>query len=147
MSWQLEVPLQWRLGFMCHFEWWFFFFGNIGPGVGIRILDLVLLTCVFCPVQAVPSRDLPMSVPREHEGGFRHLPALSSMCCLPTVRMAILSNGIWLLVVILISITPVILRDAEHLGLWPSGFFFSLFFLSFLKGCEEDWPLKLASWT
>ena len=63
------------------------FFCNTGPGVGIRILALVLLTCVFCPVQAVPSRDLPMSVPRECEGRFRHPPALSSMQCLQTVRM------------------------------------------------------------
>ena len=55
---------------------------------------LVLLTCLFCPVQAVPSRDLPTSVPREHEGGFHHLLALFSMYGLQTVRMAILSNGV-----------------------------------------------------
>ena len=40
---------------------------------------------------------------------------------------------------------PVILRDAEHLGLWPSGFFFSLFFLS-LKDVRQidlwNWLLE-----
>ena len=57
------------------------------------------------------------------------------------VRMAILIGWIWFLVVILIHISPVIIRDAEHLVLWPFGFCFSFF-----RGCEENWPLKLASW-
>ena len=32
MSWLFEVALEWTLDCMCHFEWWFFC--NIGPGVG-----------------------------------------------------------------------------------------------------------------
>ena len=84
-----------------------------------------------------------MLVPREHEGGFRHLPALFSMYCLQTVRIAIPSNGIWFLVVVLIIITPVIIWDAEHLVLWLFGFFFPLFLFSFLKGCEENWPFEI----
>ena len=57
------------------------------------------------------------------------------------VRMAILIGWIWFLVVILIHISPVIIRDAEYLVLWSFGLF-----LSFLRGCEANWPLKLASW-
>ena len=122
-----------------HVPFWMTVFHNIGPGVGIRILGLAvlkffLLACGSCPFKGL----LPMSSPSEHEGGFHYLLALSAMYCLQTLRMLMLSDGMRLLVVILISITPVILRDAEHLGLWPSGFFFSLFFLSFLKGCEEE---------
>ena len=54
---------------------------------------------------------------------FHHLPALSSMHCLQTVRMAILSDRIWFLVVILIGTAPGITQDAEYLVLWPFGFF------------------------
>ena len=117
-----------------HVPFWMTVFRNIGPGVGIRILGLAilkffLLACGSCPFKGL----LPMSSPREHEGGFHYLLALSAMYCLQTLRMFMLSDGMRLLVVILIGIIPVIISDAEHLVLWPSGFF-----LSFIKGCEEN---------
>ena len=115
-------------------SFWMTIFRNIGPGVGVRILGLAvlkffLLACGGCPFKGL----LPMS--------SHYLLALSSIYCLQTLRMPMLSDGIWLLVVILIGIIPVIISDAEHLVLWPSGFF-----LSFVKGCEENWPLKLGFW-
>ena len=51
--------------------------------------------------------------------------------------MVILTDGI-LFLVVLIGIPPVIIWDAEHLILWIFEFFFPLFLLSFLKGCEEN---------
>ena len=69
-------------------------FCNVGPGVGIRILGLALLTllvlaCTGCPFKGL----LPMSVPREHDGGgVHHLPGLFFMYCLQTVKMAILAG-------------------------------------------------------
>ena len=95
-------------------------FRDIGPGVGIRIpglavLKFFLLACGGCPFKGL----LPMSSPREHEGGFHYLLALSAMYCLQTLRMLMLSDGMRLLVVILIGIIPVIISDAEHLVLWP----------------------------
>ena len=70
-------------------------FHNIGPGVGIRILGLAvlkffLLACGGCPFKGL----LPMSSPREREGGFHYLLALSAMYCLQTLRMPMLSDGI-----------------------------------------------------
>ena len=102
-------------------------FRNIGPGVGVRILGLAVLKFFLLAYGGCPFKGLlPMSSPREHEGGFHYLLALSSIYCLQTLRMPMLSDGIWLLVVILIGIIPVIISDAEHLVLWPSGFFLSL---------------------
>ena len=51
--------------------------------------------------------------------------------------MAILSDRIGFLVVILIGTAPIIIQDAEHLVLWPFGLFLFFFFF-FLKGYEED---------
>ena len=76
-----------------------------------------------------------MSVHRELKGGLHYLLALSSIYCLQIVRMAILSNGIWFLVIVLIGIIPLIIQDAEHLVLWSLGLFFS-FFIS-LKGMRK----------
>ena len=53
----------------------------------------------------------------EYEGGFDHLHGLSHIYCLPIVRMAILSDGMWFLVVDLISIPPIIISNTEHLVL------------------------------
>ena len=61
------------------------------------------------------------------------------MYCCRLVRMAILIGWIWFLVVILIGISPVIIRDAGHIVLWQFGFFF-------LKGVREVYLLPLASW-
>ena len=68
VSWQLEEPLQWTLGYIFPFEWWFFC--TIGPDVSIRILGLTalkffLLACGGCPFKGL----LPISIPREREGG------------------------------------------------------------------------------
>ena len=81
---------------------------------------------------------MPKSVPRESVGGFHHLPALSPLSCLWTVRIPILSDGVRFLVIVLISILPVITQDAELPVLWPFVFFFLslLFFLS-LKGMRK----------
>ena len=62
---------------------------------------------------------MPKSVPRESVGGFHHLPALSPLSCLWTVRIPILSDGVRFLVIVLISILPVITQDAELPVLWP----------------------------
>ena len=59
------------------------------------------------------------------------------MHCLQTVRMAILSDRIGFLVVILIGTAPVIIQDAEHLVLWPFGFFPFFFFFLPLKGVRK----------
>ena len=58
-------------------------------------------------------------------GRFHHYPALSHMYYCRLVRMAILIGWIWF-IVILIGISPVIIRDAGHIVLWQFGFFFSL---------------------
>ena len=60
------------------------------------------------------------------------------MYCGRLVGMVILIGWIWFLVVILIGISPVIIRDAEHIVLWQFGFFF-------LKGVREIYLLPLAS--
>ena len=65
-------------------------------------------------MEAVPSR------------GCCPCQVIISWLCLQTLRMPMLSDGIWLLVVILIGIIPVIISDAKHLILCPSGFFLSL---------------------
>ena len=77
-----------------------------------------------------------MSIPMALVGGFHHLPALSTIYCLKTVRMVVLSDGIWFLVN-LIAILPVIIRVAEHLVFWLIGFFFPL------KGYEENLPVAI----
>ena len=76
-------------------SFWMTIFRNIGPGMGVRILGLAvlkffLLACGGCPFKGL----LPMSSPREHEGGFHYLLALSSIYCLQTLRMPMLSDGI-----------------------------------------------------
>ena len=83
-----------------------------------------------------------MSIPMEHVGGFHHLPALSLVHCLHIVRITILSDGIWFLVVVLIGIPSVINSMLSILSHDHSVVFLSFF----LKECEENWPLKLASW-
>ena len=69
---------------------------------------------------------MPKSVPRESVGGFHHLPALSPLSCLWTVRIPILSDGIRFLVV-LMGIPAVIVQDAGILVLWLFGFSSFLF--------------------
>ena len=57
-----------------------------------------------------------MAIPMALVGGFHHLPALSTIYCLLTVRMVVLSDGIGFLLADLIAIPPVIIRLAEHLA-------------------------------
>ena len=80
---------------------------------------------------------MPKSVPRESVGGFHHLPALSPLSCLWTVRIPILSDGVRFLVIVLISILPVITQDAELPVLWPFVFVFFFFHFSLLKGVRK----------
>ena len=110
-------------------------FRDIGRGMGMRIPGLALLRC-FALACGSPWGCC-QCVFTGNMKGSHHLPALSSMHCLQTVRMAILSDRIGFLVVILIGTAPVIIQDAEHLVLWPFGFF-PFFFFFFLKGYEED---------
>ena len=56
-------------------------------------------------------------------------------------RMDILSGGIWFPVVILVGISPVIIRDAEHLALW-----LCVCVVFPLKGVRKIYLLQLASW-
>ena len=91
-------------------------------------------------MEAVLSRALAISIPTDYISKFHHYLALSAFIVCRLVTMAILIGWIWFLVVILIDISPVIIRVAEYLVL-----LFGLFF-SFLRGCEANWPLKLASW-
>ena len=86
---------------------------------------------------------------------FHHLRALSPIYCLRTVKVAILSDGVWLLV-IFIRIPMVIIRDGEYLVLGHLGSFVLCFSLngvrkilsvpiSFLTvGCV--WNLFLQYW-
>ena len=91
-------------------------------------------------MEAVPSRALAISIPTDYISKFHHYLAPTFNVC-RLVTTAILIGWIWFLVVILIHISPIIIRDAEYLVLWSSGLFFS-----FLRGCEANWFLKLASW-
>ena len=86
-----------------------------------------------------------MSMPTALVGGFCHLPAISTIYCLQTVRMVVLSGGIWFLVVILIAIPPVIFRGCWASWFWMIGFGFFFFFFS-LKGVSKIYLLPLACW-
>lgn len=118
-------------------------FRDISRGVGTRIPSLALLRCfaLACGCcQCVFTGNV--------KGEFHHLAALSSMHCLQTVRMAILTvrcpMGFDFL---LISCCRF---DRHHSyndsGWWTSCLWLFGFFFSFLKGYEENWPLKLISW-
>ena len=61
------------------------------------------------------------------------------MYCCRLVRMAILIGWIWFCVVILIGISPVIIRDDEHIILWQFGVFF-------LTAVRKIYLSPLASW-
>ena len=86
---------------------------------------------------------MPKSVPRESVGGFHHLPALSPLSCLWTVRIPILSDGVRFLVIVLISILPVITQDSELPVLWPFVVLFFFFHFFLLKGVRK---IYLRSW-
>ena len=61
------------------------------------------------------------------------------MYCCRLVRMAILVGWIWFLIVILIGISPVIIRYDEHIALRQFGIFF-------LTGVRKTELVPLASW-
>ena len=94
----------------------------------------LFLACGGCTFQGCWKSPFPLTVLDR----FHHYPALSRMYCGRLVGMVILIGWIWFLVVILTGISPVIIRDAEHIVLWQFGFFF-------LKGVREIYLLPLAS--
>ena len=69
-------------------------FLNVGPGVGIRILALVLLTVLFWPVQADLQRAVASVCSQATRRGIPTPPGFPLHVLLQTVRMAILSDGI-----------------------------------------------------
>lgn len=112
-------------------------FHHIGPGVSIKILGFALLNFLLWPVEAVLSRVVANLFPwncRKLESSPKALHNLG----FAEVRMAILSDGMWFLVVNLISIPPIIISN-EHLVL-------RLLRVFFLKGCREILCLQLTSW-
>ena len=75
-------------------------------------------------MEAVLSRTLAISIPTDYISKFHHYLALSAFIVCRLVTMAILIGWIWFLVVILIDISPVIIRVAEYLVLSFGLFFF-----------------------
>ena len=142
MSWRLEVPLQWRLGYILSF--WMMVLYNIGPGVGIRILALLMFFCYELCRLSLQATVANVCL----QGTWRRIPSSpgSPPCTVGRqLMMAVRLNGIWFLIVILISICPVIIWDTSILSLAIWVLFFYFFFL---KGVREIdlWNWLLESW-
>ena len=127
-----------------HVSFWVMVFHNRDPRVDIKILGLSLSKFLVLAYRGCPfSGLLPISTSTALVGGgFHHLPILSIIYCLQIVRMAILSDWIWLLV-ILTAIPPVIIRVAEHPVFLLTGFYVGFFFFLYsLKGWEWNLPVS-----
>ena len=119
-----------------HVSFWMMIFSGFRFMCGKSISRLSFLESFlffFWDGEAVLSSDCRQCpFPLTMQGGslFSQLSPTFIICRL--VRMAILTGGIWFLVVVLVGIPPVIFRDVDQLVLWPFGF---VFFFSFPKGC------------
>ena len=127
-----------------HVSFWMMIFSGFRFMCGKSISRLSFLESFlffFWDGEAVLSSDCRQCpFPLTMQGGslFSQLSPTFIIC--RRVRMAILTGGIWFLVVVLVGIPPVIFRDMDQLVLWPFGFVF--FFFLFLKGvCEEIFPV------
>ena len=138
-----------------HLSVWMVIFRNIGPDMSIKILGFAPLKFFSSGLGGCPFLGLlPMSIPTEHVEGLHYLWALSPIYHVQTVRIALLSDAMWFLVVYLIGIRLLIVRESEQFVLWPFGFVSlkgvrKIYLCSWLLGSRLCWNLFLQNrhWT